>query len=91
MALCCCIRRRISNLCTGKHLNDGWLRELKDLLNQYSKVIQSKPGRTHLAEDNIETGAARPVKQPPYRLPHAYQDGALKDLAEMEKEGGGYN
>ena len=28
----------------------------------YSDVIQSKPGRTHLAEDNVETGAARPVK-----------------------------
>ena len=75
------------NLCTGRHLNDGQLRELQNLLNQYSDVMQTKPGRTHLAEHNIETGAARPVKQPPYRLPHAYQDEVLKELAEMEKEG----
>ena len=75
------------NLCTGRHLDDGQLRELQNLLNQYSDVMQTKPGRTHLAEHNIETGAARPVKQPPYCLPHAYQDEVLKELAEMEKEG----
>ena len=27
------------------------------------------------------------LKQPPYRLPHAYRDEVLKELAEMEKEG----
>ena len=47
--------------------------------------MQSKPGRTHLANHNIETGAARPVNQPPYHLPHAYRDEVLKELAEMEE------
>ena len=39
-------------------LDDGQLRELQNLLNQYSDIMQTKPGRTHLAGHNIETGAA---------------------------------
>ena len=44
------------NLCTGKHLDDGQWRELQDLLHQYSDVMQSKLGRTHLAKHNVERG-----------------------------------
>lgn len=37
-------------------------------------------------EHRIETGDAKPVKLPPYCLPHAYQD-IMKELEEMEKYG----
>ena len=33
------------------------------------------------------TGPARPVRQPPYRLPHAYRHEVLKELEEMEESG----
>ena len=34
----------------------------------YFKISQGKP-------HHIETGTANPVRLPPYRLPHAYQEG----------------
>ena len=45
------------------------------------------PGKTELVERRIETGDAKPVRLPPYRLPHAYRDIIKKELEEMEKYG----
>lgn len=41
------------------------------------------PGRTNLTEHRIETGTARPVKLPPYRIPHAYRGAVQKEIEEM--------
>ena len=45
------------------------------------------PGRTQAAEHTIDTGTAKPVKLPPYRLPYAYRDTVKKELKEMVKDG----
>ena len=50
-------------------------------------VFDTKPGRTRLAEHRIETGSAKPIRQPPYRLPHAYRETVPKELGKMERDG----
>ena len=40
-----------------------------------------------MTEHNIETGTANPIRLPPYRLPHAYQETVRKELREMEESG----
>ena len=61
--------------------------ELDQLLQQFSDVLSSRPGRTQIAECCIRTGAASPIRLPPYRLPHAYRDIVKSELEEMEKDG----
>ena len=57
----------------GKQLDKKQLLQLQQVLAEYSQVLQNQPGHTSLAEHKIETGTARPVKLPPYRLPQAYR------------------
>ena len=57
---------------------------VQGILTEYN---DSNPGATQLAEHWINTGSAKPVRQPPYRLPHAYRDTVRKELQEMEKNG----
>jgi len=84
-----CLRRKLQEgkPCIGEQLDSHQQRELQGLLEELKNVMQSKPGRTHLAEHRIVTGAAGPIRQPPYRLPHSYREEVLKELEEMEKDG----
>ena len=68
-------------------LTDEQRVELRHLLEQYKDTLQDKPGRTLAAEHVIDTGTAKPVKLPPYRLPYAYRDQVQKELKEMVKDG----
>lgn len=61
--------------------------ELDQLLQQFTDVLSSRPGRTQITECRIRTGTAPPIRLSPYRLPHAYKDIVKKDLEEMEKDG----
>ena len=45
--------------------------------------MSSIPGRTTEAEHKVTTTGARPVRLPPYRLPHAYRDLVEKEIKEM--------
>ena len=58
-----------------------------EILQEFTDMIKSEPGRTMLAEHRIETGDARPIQQPPYRLPYAYKDEVLRDLKEIQVKG----
>lgn len=58
--------------------------ELGEILQEFSDVLKYVPGRTNLAEHRIETETSRPLRQPPYRLPHAHRDSVLTELGEME-------
>ena len=66
---------------------DGQRVELRHLLEQYKGTLQDKPGRARATEHIIDTGTAKPVKLPPYRLPYAYRDQVQKELKEMVKDG----
>ena len=46
-------------------------------------MMSNKPGQT---EHRIETGTARPVKLPPYRIPHAYRGALEKEIQERLEE-----
>ena len=71
----------------NKELSGKQKGELGKLLKEFSDVLKDEPGRTTLAEHSLETGSAIPVRQPPYRLPHAYRETVQKELEQMEAEG----
>ena len=71
----------------GDQLSDSQQEQLHEVLQDFTDVMKSEPGRTMLAEHRIETGDARPIRQPPYRLPYAYKDEVLRDLKEMQEKG----
>ncbi|KAL5510368.1 hypothetical protein EMCRGX_G005902 [Ephydatia muelleri] len=62
-------------------------KELDALRTKFGDVMSDLPGKTEMVEHRIETGDAKPVRLPPYRLPHAYRDIVKKELEEMEKHG----
>eukprot|EP00731_Ephydatia_muelleri_P011389 Em0006g283a len=45
--------------------------------------VESIPGRTTEMEHQVTTIGTRPVRVPPYRLPHAYRDLVEKEIQEM--------
>ena len=71
----------------GGHLNELQKQQLTKLLKDFANVFRNQPGRTTLTEHHIVTGDARPVRLPPYRLPHAYREVVAEELKEMEQSG----
>lgn len=69
------------------HLDEQQKRSLQTLLEDYRDTIQSKPGRTTMIEHGIDTGSARAIRLPPYRLPYAYRAIVNKELKGMLEEG----
>ena len=61
--------------------------EMNRLLQEYSDVIQDKPGRTDKAVHHIETGNAVPIRQAPYRIPFAQREKMRRELRKMEEMG----
>ena len=71
----------------GEQLSEVQRQQLEGLLRGYSDIMLNPPGRTNLAEHDVETGSARPIKQPPYRLPYAYRQEVQEELEEMLENG----
>lgn len=71
----------------GDQLSDGQRKQLQDFLREFDDVMKNERGRTTFGEHRIETGDARPIRLPPYRLPYAYKDEVLRDLREMQENG----
>lgn len=76
-----------SNPVFGEQLTSEQQHELQGLLKEFADVMQNQPGRTDVAEHTIDTGAARPVKLPPYRLPHAHRETVQREIEEMLEAG----
>ena len=76
-----------SNPVFGEQLTSEQQHELQGLLKEYADVMQNQPGRTDIAEHTIGTEAARPVKLPPYRLPHAHRETVQREIEEMLETG----
>ena len=74
-------------LTVGEQLTEQQKAELQSLLTEFEDVLQPKPGQISLAEHHIRTNDAKPVKLPPYRLPHAYREQVRKELDEMLDSG----
>ncbi len=71
----------------GEQLSAAQKRNHEQLLKEFAGVMSNHPGHTNLAEHNIHTGDARPIKLPPYRLPHAYRDTIQQEIEEMLQRG----
>ena len=71
----------------GSQLSPAQTRDVENILQEFSVVLSSKPGRTTVTEHQIDTGQASPVRLPPYRLPHAYKQTVREELKEMEQSG----
>ena len=71
----------------SERLSSSQKEQLRQLREEFADVMRDQPGRTTLAEHQIETGSARPVRLPPYRLPHAYRESVKKELKEMQEQG----
>jgi hypothetical protein len=64
--------------------------KVKNLLVDFQGVFSRDKydlGLTHLTEHVIDTGDARPVRQPPRRTPIAFAGEDLKSLVKMQKQG----
>ena len=64
----------------GKELDEAQHEQLRGLFGDFTDVLGNCPGKTELVEHRIETGAASPVRLPPYRLPHAYRERVQEEL-----------
>ena len=71
----------------GSQLRSNQQSQLQQLLEEFTDVLQSKPGRTSLVEHFIDTGNASPIRRPPYRVPHAYRDSVKAELDQMLESG----
>ena len=71
----------------GQELPADKRRDLMQLLSRFPTVTRNTPGKTNKAVHKIQTADSTPVRQKPYRIPHAYHADVLKELSEMEKNG----
>ena len=67
----------------GDQLSAVQKSQLNKVLETFSDVMSSIPGRTTEMEHQVTTIGTRPVRVPPYRLPHAYRDLVEKEIQEM--------
>ena len=63
---------------------------IRALLIEYADIFAQDAydlGKTHLAEHVIETGDAKPVVQPPRRVPVAIAEAEKREIEKMLKQG----
>ena len=71
----------------GKQLSRDQRNQLNKLLKQFDKVLRARPGRTSITHHHIRTDKGKPVRQQPYRLPHAFRETVERELQEMQEDG----
>jgi hypothetical protein len=72
------------------HLTNGEFQELKELLTEYEDIFARDDedyGRTNKVYHCIDTGDARPILQPPRRIPLIKQAEVKEMLDDMERHG----
>jgi hypothetical protein len=70
------------------HLDDGEFRELEELVAEYEDIFavdSQDHGRTIKVYHRIDTGEARPIRQPPRRLPLAKQAEVSEMLDDIQR------
>jgi hypothetical protein len=71
------------------HLTNGEFQELKELLTDYEDIFAGDEDyrRTNKVCHRIDTGDARPIRQPPRRIPLAKQAEVKEMLNDMQRHG----
>jgi hypothetical protein len=54
---------------------------------EMAQLLVEFAGKMNLIEHDLTTGSARPIRLPPYRLPHAYRQAVQEELEEMQASG----
>ena len=67
----------------GKELTTSQQANLNDLIKEFRDVFSTKPGKTNMIEHHIQTGDAKPIKLPPYRVPQALQAMVKQEIKDM--------
>ena len=67
------------------YLNEDQQREVRQLLEEYSDVLTDIPGKTNLAECNIELTDDIPFRVKAYPVPYALKKEMDKEVSEMMK------
>ena len=71
----------------GSELPDDQQGQVRELMSKFGAVWSDVPGRTDRVTHTVETGSAHPVRQPPYRIPHAYKSEVLAEVQKMRAAG----
>ena len=71
----------------GTQLTVQQKRQLLELLSDFKSVMSGRCGRTSICQHHIRTTGGLPVRQRPYRMPHAYRDTVERELEMMLEEG----
>ena len=72
------------------HLQSHQKAQLRQVLIEYQHVFAKSKGdrgQTGIVKHGIDTGSARPIKQPPRRLPFAKREIEREEIAKMEAGG----
>ena len=71
----------------GNELTDDQRGQVRELMSKFGAVWSDVPGRTDRVTPTVETGSAHSVRQPPYRIPHAYKSEVLEEVQKMRAAG----
>ena len=71
----------------GDGLTEKQRESLQGVMTKFPRVLRKEPGHTHLIEHHIPITNSQPIRQRPYRIPHAFREEVLKELTTMEKFG----
>ena len=71
----------------GEQLTPLQQEDLRTLMGDFTDIIRDLPGRTKLVSHNIVTNDERPIRLPPYRIPHAWKKAVKEEIKEMLEEG----
>jgi hypothetical protein len=77
----------LSDVLVNDQLSEDQLREVSELLREFSDVLTDSPGTTNLVEHGIEVTTSEPVRSRPYPIPHAMRDVIKKELDSMLEMG----
>ena len=80
---------RVSEVTFGPDLRKEQQEQLKEITLEFAEVLQDNPGRASvvLIQHHVDTGEARPIRQQPYRLPHARRALVNQEVEKMLKMG----
>ena len=69
------------------NLPDGQQRQLQDIMAEFPRVFEAKPGCTSIIQHEIHVGDTAPIRQRPYRIPYSRREAVKKELDEMLTSG----
>jgi len=80
-------KETVKDVVINPELMPGQQNEIRELLDEYSKIFSNVPRVTHLIEHKVELTETEPVKHKPYPIPYKMQEIIDKAIYEMFRIG----